>query len=344
MQKPFYIFSSGRIMRKDNTIFFEFGDSNSESNGEPETETPKRRAVPVESVDSIFVFGEIDLNTKVINFLGQNHIPVHFFNYYGYYTGTLYPREYAVSGHLLVKQVEHYIDQNLRLAIAREIIRSSNHNILKNLKYYERRYGDLSEFISDIENRDKELAISRSIEELMGFEGQIHKRYFEAWNKILKSEAFLFDKRTRMPPDNPINALISFGNSMVYATALSEIYKTQLSPAVSYLHQPSTRRFSLSLDLAEVFKPLLVDRLIFSMINHNQIRENHFESDLKFCYLNEKGRRVFTQQFDEKLKTTVKHPTLKRNVSYRQLIRLECYRLVKHILGEEHYKGFKMWW
>ncbi|HWP93514.1 MAG TPA: type I-B CRISPR-associated endonuclease Cas1b [Thermodesulfobacteriota bacterium] len=344
MEKPFYIFSNGRIRRKDNTVFFEYGDSNDESQEEKESKPANRRAVPVETIDSIYLFGEVDLNNKVINFLGQNHIPIHFFNYYGYYTGTFYPREYAVSGHILVKQVSHYVDPGLRFAIAQEIIQSSNHNILKNLKYYERRYGDLSGFISHIENKNREMGSSRSIEELMGFEGQIHKRYFEAWNKILKSETFLFDKRTRMPPDNPINALISFGNSMVYATALSEIYKTQLNPAISYLHQPSTKRFSLSLDLAEIFKPLLVDRLIFSMINHNQIRENHFESNLEFCYLNEKGRRTFTEQFDEKLKTTVKHPSLKRNVSYRQLIKLECYKLVKHILGEEEFKGFRMWW
>jgi CRISPR-associated protein Cas1 len=342
MQKPFYIFSNGRIKRKDNTIFFEFGDPG--PNEEQESKSANRRAVPIETIDSIYVFGEIDLNNKVINFLGQNHKPIHFFNYYGYYTGTFYPREYAVSGHLLVKQVSHYTDENLRFAIACEILQSSNHNILKNLKYYERRYGDLPEFISDIEKKIKEMESSKTIEEVMGFEGQIHKSYFEAWNKILKSEAFLFDKRTRMPPTNPINALISFGNSLVYSTTLSEIYKTQLSPAVSYLHEPSTRRFSLSLDLAEIFKPLLVDRLIFSMINHNQIREEHFESNLEFCYLNEKGRRIFTEQFDEKLKTTVKHPSLKRNVSYRQLLRLECYKLVKHILGEELYKGFRMWW
>lgn len=343
MEKPFYIFSSGRIRRKDNTIFFEYKDHSTDKDGSKETAI-SRRVIPVESIDSIYIFGEVDLNTKVINFLGQNHIPVHFFNYYGYYTGTLYPREYAVSGHLLVKQVEHYIDQKLRFNIALEIIQSSNHNILKNLKYYERRYGDLEKFISDIENKNKELLTSRSIEELMGFEGQIHRRYFEAWNNILKSESFLFDKRTRMPPENPINALISFGNSIMYATVLSEIYKTQLNPAISYLHQPSTRRFSLSLDLAEIFKPLIVDRLIFSMINHNQIREDHFEDNLEFCYLNEKGRKTFISQFDEKLKTTVKHPTLKRNVSYRQLIKLECYKLIKHILGEEQYKGFKMWW
>lgn len=337
MQKLFYIFSNGRLRRRENTLFFEF-------TGEDEAGGTGRRAVPVETIDSIYVFGEVDLNTKVVNFLAQNSIPVHFFNYHGYYSGTLYPREHAVSGYLLVKQVEHYVDQSLRIAIAREIIESANHNMVKNLKYYERREVDLGEYISFIEENTKLLGEIRSTQEIMGFEGQVHKAYFDAWNRILKSDAFLFKGRTRMPPTNPINALISFGNSLVYATVLSEIYKTQLNPTISYLHEPSTRRFSLSLDIAEIFKPLISDRLILSLLNHRQITEQHFESAVEFCYLNKKGRRVFTEQFDKKLRTTIKHPSLKRSVSYRQLIRLECFKLMKHILGEERYKGFRMWW
>ncbi len=104
------------------------------------------------------------------------------------------------------------------------------------------------------------------------------------------------------------------------------------------------RRFSLALDIVEIFKPLLVDRLIFSMINHKQIRAEHFEIELNYAYLNEKGRKVFISEFDEKLKTTIKHLRLSRSVSYKTLIRLECYKLMKHILGEERYEGFKIWW
>jgi CRISPR-associated protein Cas1 len=80
----------------------------------------------------------------------------------------------------------------------------------------------------------------------MGAEGRMRKIYYEAFNVILKN-GFEFQKREKRPPTDPINALISFGNSLMYTTVLGEIYKTQLDPTVSYLHEPSTKRFSLSL-------------------------------------------------------------------------------------------------
>jgi CRISPR-associated protein Cas1 len=96
--------------------------------------------------------------------------------------------------------------------------------------------------------------------------------------------------------------------------------------------------------LSEIFKPVIVDRIIFKLVNNRMIDEKHFLEELNFCYLNEKGRRAFISEYDEKLRTTIKHPTLKRNVSYQRLIRLECYKLIKHLIGERRYEGFKAWW
>ena len=336
MRKPLYILKSGRIRRKENTLFFE-PSSNDDSN-------VKRKVLPVETIDSIFVFSEVDLNAKVLNFLAQENIPVHFFNYYGYYTGSFYPREYALSGKIVVKQVEFYLDKELRFEIASEIVSSACHNMLKNLKYYQSRYGGMEGVIEKMES----LIASRpdNLKELMGYEGQARKIYYSAWDFIVKveNEIFKFDERTKRPPENPINALISFGNSVLYGMVLTEIYKTQLNPGVSYLHEPSTRRFSLSLDISEIFKPVLVDRVIFSLINHRRIRAEHFNVDLNYAYLKDSGKKVFLSEFEDKLETTIKHITLKRSVSYRGLIRLECFKLIKHLLGEDKYRGFKIWW
>ena len=162
-------------------------------------------------------------------------------------------------------------------------------------------------------------------------------------NEILP-ESFNFDKRVKRPPENMINALISFGNSMLYSTVLSEIYNTQLNPTISYLHEPSERRFSLALDLSEIFKPILVDRLIFYLVNKRMLGEDDFEKDLNYCLLNDKGRKIFIKKYDERLKKTIKHRELKRKVSYKRLIRLESYKLIKHLLGSKEYKPFVMWW
>jgi len=104
------------------------------------------------------------------------------------------------------------------------------------------------------------------------------------------------------------------------------------------------RRFTLNLDVAEIFKPIIGDRLIFSVINKGIIKPSHFEEKLNGIVLNEKGKQLFVQEFDERLKTTIKHRKLGRHVSYRELIRLELYKLQKHLIGEEEYTPFVAWW
>jgi CRISPR-associated protein Cas1 len=151
-------------------------------------------------------------------------------------------------------------------------------------------------------------------------------------------------ERTKQPPQNEVNALISFGNMMCYSQCLRAIHQTQLNPTISYLHSPGDRRYSLALDVAEIFKPLLVDRIIFKVLNKREIQATDFEQKLNRIILNEKGKKTFIASFEEKLNETIQHRTLKRSVSYRHLIKLECYKLSKHILGIEEYKPFKAWW
>lgn len=153
-----------------------------------------------------------------------------------------------------------------------------------------------------------------------------------------------FEKRIMHPPDNMINSLISFVNSLIYTKVLSEIYKTQLNPTISYLHEPGVRRFSLALDIAEIFKPLIGDRLIFSLLNKKQITEDSFTKELNFLHLKKEASRLIMKQLDERLEKTITHKELGRKVSYQHLMRLECYKLVKHLMGEKEYEGFRIWW
>lgn len=321
----YYIFSNGELKRKDNNICF------------------NERFLKIEMTQDIYLFGEVETNTKCLNFLGQNKVPVHFFNYYGFYTGSFYPKESNISGKLLVKQVEYYQDIKKRVEIAKEIIKSASDNIFRNLRYYNAREKDLKNEMEIIKNLQIGLENIESIDEIMGIEGNIRKIYYSAWNKIINQEID-FEKRVKRPPDNMINTLISFINSLMYTTCLSEIYKTQLNPTISYLHIPGERRFSLCLDISEIFKPLIVDRMIFSILNKNMITENDFEKESNFCYLKEKGRKKILEEYQKRLKGVIKHKDLKREVSYQYLIRLECYKIIKHLLGDKKYEGFKMWW
>jgi CRISPR-associated protein Cas1 len=302
-----------------------------------------RRVIPIEDVDAFWVFGELDLNARVLNFLAQHKVPAHFFNYYGYYTGTFYPREYLNAGYVLVKQVRHYANRRLRLQIAREFIHSALHNILRNLRYYGARGIDLQLETERVQEEAVRLDAVRDINELMGCEGRARSNYYQGFSKILRERAE-FTKRVKRPPDNPVNALISFTNGLVYAGVLTQIYRTQLNPTISFLHEPGARRFSLALDLAEVFKPILADRLIFKLINNRQISERDFSQDLNGCYLKESGRQTVLKEWDARLQTTIEHRRLRRKVSYERLVRLECYKLVKHLTSVESYSGFRAWW
>ena len=312
-----------------------------------EAESPvrvkERRVIPVEDVDAIWSFKELDLNSKVLNFLAQKKIPIHFFNYYGFYSGSFYPREYLQAGFLLVRQVKHYSSNRKRLVISRELIGAALHNILRNLRYRDARGADLLSETEAVQTEVLRLSEVKDINQLMACEGRARAAYYKAFEKIIKRDVE-FKKRVRRPPDNMVNTLISFTNGLVYSSVLTQIYRSQLDPTISFLHEPGFRRFSLALDLAEVFKPILADRLIFRLFNNGQLSEKHFAQDLNCCYLKDSGRKIVLKEWDARLGTTIEHRRLKRKVSYERLIRLECYKLVKHLTEVEEYKGFRAWW
>jgi len=330
----YYITTNGILKRKQNTVYFV---------RKKENEELEKKILPIEKIYTIYAYGRITFSSGVVSYLSKHCIPIHFFNKYGFYESSLYPRETLVSGSLLVKQVEHYLDKEKRIELARQIIIGSIENILKNLEYYERNKGELQEEIEKIKSFLNELEKQTEISQIMAIEGNVREIYYQSFNKIFP-EKFHFDKRTKRPPENMINCLISFGNSLLYSTVLTELYNTQLNPTISFLHEPSERRFSLALDLSEIFKPLLVDRIIFKLVNKKIIEEKHFVKELNSTLLNDNGRRLFLENYDEKLKTTIKHKKLGKNISFQRLIRLECYKLIKHLFGIKKYRPFVIWW
>ena len=243
----------------------------------------------------------------------------------------------------MVKQVEAYKDKDRRLQIAQKIIDAASFNIYRNLRYYNGRGKDVSQWMNEIEDLRTRIYTTNTINELMGIEGNIRQQYYASWNVIVNQE-IKFEKRVMHPPDNMINSLISYINSLIYSKTLSEIYHTQLNPTISYLHEPGVRRYSLCLDISEIFKPLIGDRLIFSLLNRKQITEESFTKELNFLHLKKEASKLIVRELESILKKTIKHKELGRKVSYQYLIRLEVYKLIKHLIGEKEYEGFKMWW
>lgn len=330
MRQSVYIFSDGELKRKGNTLYFQGKEG--------------KRYLPIENVRELLVFGEVNFNKRFLEFLGQRHVVLHFFNYYGYYVGSFYPREHFNSGYMTLKQCEHYLNPDTRLTLAKKFVRGAAENIRRILLYYENRGKDVGHVRGKIEDLTGAVNSMSSPSELMAIEGNIKDLYYRAFDTILSSKDFLFENRSRRPPQNRLNALISFANSLIYVYCLSEIYRTHLDPRIGFLHATNFRRFTLNLDVAEIFKPIIGDRVIFSVVNKGIMKAKHFESKLGGTVLTEEGRKLFVQQMEDRMTTTFYHRGLRRHVSYRELIRLELYKIQKHLMGEREYEPFVASW
>ena len=330
MDKNYHIFSDGRIERSEDTVRLETDDG-------------EKKHIPVEHAEAIYLHGQIDYNTRLMSFLNDHGVAVHVFGWNDRYAGSLMPERGQTSGRTVVEQVRAYDDPEQRQSLAASFVRGSIHNMRTNVTYYDSREYELGGVIEELDNATARIDDAGDISKLMGVEATARRAYYQTFEAVLP-DSFAFDGREYNPPPNPVNALISFGNSMVYANCVSAIRATALDPTISYLHEPGERRYSLSLDIADLFKPVLTDRLLFRLVNRKQISRDDFRDEVGSCLLNEEGRTTFLKEFEETLERTVDHPTLNRKVSYQYLLRLEVYKLKKHLLTGESYDSFKRWW
>ena len=323
--KTRYIFSMGQIQRKDNSIAFK--------------NEKGWHYVPVEGVREIYFMNEVSLNTKFLDFAARAGIVLHFFNYHGGYSGTFYPKEHYISGRLKVAQVLAHLHK--RLHVAKPIVSATAKN-LKEVLYHYYRHGK-SELKPTIDwlAKDVEGLLEKAgdIKQVLFVEGQVWLRFFESFKEILPPD-FWMQRRTKRPPDNPINALISFGNTLLYTKTITAIYQTHLDQSISFLHEPQEARFSLSLDLSEAFKPVVVYKTIFELVNRRKLQIKHFDKRVNYALLNEEGRRIFIEAFEERLGQKFLHANLKRKVSFQSAIKYDGYKLIRFLLEEKPFEPF----
>ena len=331
MKNSVYLFHGGTLARQQNTLRYS-------------SEAQRPRFFPVMSTQDIHLFGESTINTKALNFLSQNSIPIHVYNYYGSYAGSYLPRESNANGLLTLKQATCYNDFSFRLDLAKQIVKGALANIQKVVQYYAKRDVDTKAALTKLADVDNKLEKANSIEVLMSIEGSTREAYYSVWDNILKDKNFPFERRSRRPPHNALNALISFGNTMLYTSCLTKIFSTHLDARIGYLHATNERNFSLHLDVSEIFKPIIVDRVIFTLLNKKMLNLDHFKEQNGGIYLTAEGRKIFLHNFDERLKKTLKLAGEHKSVSYRTLIRRECYKLEKHLTKDKPYEPFVAQW
>lgn len=331
-------------MPKDNHHVFADGElSRSEGTLRIDTLDDETKFLPVESIDALYLHGQITFNTRALGLLNDEGVPVHVFGWKDYYKGSYLPKRNHISGNTVVEQVRAYDDPDRRLSIARDIIAASIHNMWRNIRYYNERGESFDDVLHALEVQKNRAEQTDDVDELRGVEATARKQYYACFGSILR-DPFDFDRREYNPPTNEVNALISFLNAMVYTVCVTAIRKTALDPTVGFVHEPGDRRFTLSLDIADIFKPILADRVLFRLVNRQQLSLEDFEQELDGYLLNEDGRLTVLEEFESTLDTTVEHRRLHRNVSYKTLVQTDVYSLKKHILTGEVYHPTERWW
>ncbi|OGU42406.1 MAG: hypothetical protein A2523_14455, partial [Ignavibacteria bacterium RIFOXYD12_FULL_36_8] len=353
MKQNIYLFSDTLIKRKDHSIICEKvckDDNEAEEDTWEENEKEEyvlgedieipagdKKYIPIESIESILSFGSIRFNSRFLYFLSQNQIPLHVFSFKGNYAGSFLPSERQNSGSILIAQALLFRNQLKRLEIAKQFVLSAISNAAANLKYYFNRRASLCDDIQQLQEIKEYVCHADSIAELMGLEGTAKKCYYSSWKRIF-NYPIDFTTRVRNPPNNLVNALISYGNMIVYSTCLNEIYHTRLYPEIGFLHEPGEAKLSLSYDIAEIFKPLITDRAIFKVINKNIISESDAIIKNGRCILKKTARIAFAQEIENKLLTKIQIEGKEKRMSYRRLVRQECYKLLNYITNSRYAK------
>lgn len=322
-----YIFSTGDLFQKDFSIQFKGDKGNT--------------YIPIKDVKELFCFNDVTITTKLLTALSKANIVLHIYDYYGHYAGTYFPKRYLLSGRLVVEQAIKF--ETERNVIAKNIVKGIARNIHMVLyHYYRHGKNQLKEYLDWLKNIGELIEKCKNVNQIMMIEGDIWARFYATFKYILP-EDFVLNKRVRRPPDNPINALISFGNSILYSKTITQLYHTHLNQEISFLHSPSDSRFSLSLDISEVFKPVIVFKTIFDCINNRKLSvENHFRKEYNYCLLNDEGKKIFVSNIEDRLNSVFDHPKLKRKITYKQAIKIDGYKLIKWIMEDKEFVPFSL--
>lgn len=281
----------------------------------------QRLRLPVDTVRHIVLTGRCRLDSALLGLLGQHGVRLSQLDWYGYYKGSFEPIERNPSGAVRLAQARLVLDGTARLALARRLVDATAHNMAAILGYHRRRTNPgLSAVEEHLARARADVAAAAEIPALMGVESQIRQAYWDGWPLI--DERLAFGRRVRRPPNNPVNCLMSFLNGLLYAVTRHEIGRTHLEATFALLHAPARNRASLALDLAEPFRPAVVDREIIRLVRKDMLDEAWFERHEGVCLLTETGRRAISERFGERLERLVDGMTLRARL-HAQALSLE---------------------
>lgn len=300
--------------------------------------------VPVHKVDQIILIGRVGVTTPALHVLLERNIPVIFLGAHGKYLGQVTP---ALSGNLPLRQQQfkRNDDPDFSLSFAKSIVAGKIHNQAVQARRWAR-YNTMitEEMISALQDQEDEAQKSREMSSLLGIEGSAARAYFSIMQKVIAPE-WGFTGRNRQPPKDPVNAILSFGYTLLTYTMCSALQIVGLDPFLGYYHAEGYGRPSLALDLVEEFRAPVIDALVMSMITLGQIHPDNFTIDLEnggVC-MDQEARKKFIKGFGKKLSTGIKTREIKRGISYQKHFEVQARKVAHCIEGIiDGYEPYKM--
>lgn len=300
------------------------------------------RDMPLIHLGQVVISGNVNLTTPAMQVLLHEGIPVVFLSAYGRYHGALTPQ---VSRNSLLRCAQHKVTNSpdACLGLSKAFVRGKVANMrmmLQRRKWQSPDNADsalepLLTNIKAIQTMEKRIDKATELSELLGIEGNASAAYFGAFNFMLKSEmGFDFQRRSRRPPADATNALLSFAYSLLTADLISAIQTVGLDPYVGFLHQLKYGKPCLALDLMEEFRPIIADSVVITLINNRRIKIDDFTQSHGGWYLKEHRRKVFYAAYETRKNETITHPLFKYKLTFRRAIELQVRLLAKYLTGE----------
>ena len=300
------------------------------------------RDIPLIHLGQVVISGNVNLTTPAMQTLLHEGIPVVFLSAYGRYHGALTPQ---VSRNSLLRSAQHRVANSPDACL--DLSKAFVHGKLANMRtMLQRRKWQATDAtdsaleplltnIKAIQAMEKRIGKSTELPELLGIEGNASAAYFGSFGFMLKEEmGFDFQRRSRRPPADATNALLSFAYSLLTADLISAIQTVGLDPYVGFFHQIKYGKPCLALDLMEEFRPIIADSVVITLINNRRIKPTDFTQSHGGWYLKEQCRKVFYAAYETRKNETITHPLFKYKLTFRRAMELQVRLLAKYLTGE----------
>lgn len=301
------------------------------------------KTIPVFPIDSLLTFGNVQLTKQAISLLMKEGVEIGFFTQNCRLEGRLMP--FRTKNVLLrMMQYERYHSPAFRLRLAKVIVRGKLLNARSLMLRYRRNYPEqpfeaelktIAETLSKIKDQT-------TINGLMGLEGVGTATYFKAYGQMFKKE-LAFEKRTRRPPKDPVNALLSLGYTMLNNEIYSLLDGAGFDPYVGFFHEIEFGRASLALDLIEEFRQPIIDRFTLFLFNKEIFTDKDFRPvEGEGIYLTEDALKTYFQKYDQRMREQFNLREQSEPTNFRNIIRQQIQKMNRTIKFAEPYMPFKL--